>query len=48
MMMASDRHQSLRGDQLEREAQADIRQGKIAEAVTGSEIQPIHDIGGDE
>lgn len=36
-MAPSKKHESLRGDKLEREAQEDIRQQKIAEAVAGPE-----------
>ncbi|WP_342746462.1 hypothetical protein [Natrinema ejinorense] len=38
-MAASKKHESLRGDRLEREAQEDIRQGKIAAAVAGPELR---------
>ena len=36
-MAASKKHQSLKGDQLEREGQEKIREGEIAEAVAGPE-----------
>ena len=39
MAATCNKHQSLRGDQLEREAQEDIRQQKIAEAVAGPEVR---------
>jgi hypothetical protein len=38
-MAASKKHQSLKGDQLEREGQEKIREGEIAEAVAGPEVR---------
>ncbi|WP_226479140.1 hypothetical protein [Natrinema amylolyticum] len=38
-MAASKKHESLRGDQLEREGQEDIRQRQIAEAVAGPDLR---------
>ncbi|WP_226041548.1 hypothetical protein [Natrinema sp. DC36] len=48
MMATANEHQSLRGDQLEREAQEDIRQGEIAEAVDGPEVRADGSGEGDE